>query len=61
MLHVVNNLQSRETQMLSTGVGLANISKRYALLSEQQPVFEITGDRFIAKIPLMVKGNGRRE
>jgi sensor histidine kinase YesM len=61
MLHVVNNLQSRETQMLSTGVGLANISKRYALLSERQPVFEITGDRFIAKIPLMVKGNGRRE
>ncbi|MCA1746126.1 MAG: histidine kinase [Bacteroidales bacterium] len=56
MLHVVNNLQSRETQMLSTGVGLANISKRYALLSERQPVFEITGDKFIAKIPLMLKG-----
>jgi sensor histidine kinase YesM len=61
MLHVVNNLQSRETQMLSTGVGLANISKRYALLSERQPVFEITGDRFVAKIPLILKGNGRAE
>lgn len=57
MLHVVNNLQSRETQMLSTGVGLANISKRYALLSERQPVFEITGDRFVAKIPLILKGD----
>jgi sensor histidine kinase YesM len=56
MLHVVNNLQNRETQMLSTGVGLANISKRYALLAERQPVFEISGDRFVAKIPLMVKG-----
>jgi sensor histidine kinase YesM len=56
MLHVVNNLQSRETQMLSTGVGLVNISKRYALLSERQPVFDITGDKFIAKIPLISKG-----
>ncbi len=56
MLHVENNLQSRETQMLSTGVGLANISKRYALLSERQPVFEIRGDRFVAMIPLILTG-----
>jgi sensor histidine kinase YesM len=62
MLHVVNNLQNRETQMLSTGVGLANISKRYALLSERQPVFEIRGDRFVAKIPLIMKDrSGHRE
>lgn len=62
MLHVENNLQNRETQMLSTGVGLANISKRYALLSERQPVFEIRGERFIAKIPLIMKDrSGHRE
>lgn len=52
-LNVLNNLQNRETQMVSTGVGLANISKRYALLSEEEPVFELNGSQFIAKIPLL--------
>jgi hypothetical protein len=54
-LNVMNNLQSRETQMVSTGVGLANISKRYALLSEEEPVFELNESQFIAKIPLIKK------
>ncbi len=52
-LTVINNLQNRKTQMASTGVGLVNISKRYSLLSDVQPVFEITGKQFIAKIPLL--------
>lgn len=54
-LNVVNNLQSRKTHMVSTGIGLINISKRYSLLSDRQPVFEDTGDRFIARIPLILK------
>jgi LytS/YehU family sensor histidine kinase len=54
-LNVVNNLQSRRTHMVSTGIGLVNISKRYSLLSDRQPVFEDTGDRFIARIPLILK------
>lgn len=54
-LNVVNNLQSRRTHMVSTGIGLVNISKRYSLLSERQPVFEDTGDMFIARIPLILK------
>jgi PAS domain S-box-containing protein len=54
-LNVVNNLQSRETRMNSTGIGLVNITKRYALLSEKQPEFEITENEFIARIPLISK------
>ncbi len=56
-LHVVNNLQNRDTQMNSTGIGLANITKRYALLCNIEPVFEISGNSFIAKIPLIYKQN----
>jgi PAS domain S-box-containing protein len=52
-LNVVNNLQNRETHMKSTGIGLVNITKRYALLSDRQPSFEMTNDRFIARIPLI--------
>jgi PAS domain S-box-containing protein len=54
-LHVVNNLQSRKTQMSSTGVGLVNIVKRYSLLTDVQPVFEMTDTQFFAKIPLLDK------
>ncbi len=60
-LTVVNNLQDRKTKMVSTGVGLINISKRYALLSDIQPVFEITGNQFIAKIPLLDKDFAKHE
>ena len=56
MLNIVNNLQNRETRMMSTGVGLANISKRYALLSQEQPSFEIVGEEFVARIPLIKNG-----
>jgi PAS domain S-box-containing protein len=56
-LNIVNNLQNRETHMVSTGVGLVNISKRYSLLTESEPVFELTKDEFIAKIPLIKKEN----
>ena len=60
-LTVVNNLQNRKTQMVSTGVGLVNISKRYALLTDAQPVFDITGDYFTARIPLIAKDHKRVE
>ena len=52
-LVVRNNIQIRETQIESTGVGLANIRNRYALISDKKPVFETTSKEFIAKIPLV--------
>jgi len=60
-LTVVNNLQNRKTQMTSTGVGLINISKRYSLLSDAQPVFEMGGKEFIARIPLLDHSNIKDE
>ncbi len=52
-LNIVNNLNERETTFASTGVGLENISRRYALVSDQSPEFIKTKDQFIARLPLL--------
>ncbi len=59
-LNIINNLQNRESQMNSTGVGVVNISKRYSLLTEKEPVFEMTNKEFIAKIPLISNINDKK-
>ena len=52
-LNIINNLNIRETKFASTGVGLENISRRYALVSDQKPEFNKTAGQFIAKLPLL--------
>lgn len=52
-LNIVNNLNLRETRPISTGVGLDNISRRYALISDDKPVFEKTEGHFVARLPLL--------
>ncbi len=52
-LNIVNNLNIRETKFASTGVGLENISRRYALVSDQNPEFIKTNEHFIARLPLL--------
>ncbi len=52
-LVITNNLQQRERRTESTGIGLANIHRRYALFSVEEPVFEERGDEFVAMIPLI--------
>lgn len=52
-LIVSNNLKVRETIMASTGVGLENITRRYALITDHTPVFTKTEEHFIAKLPLL--------
>lgn len=52
-LNIVNNLNERETKFVSTGVGLENINRRYALVSDQKPEFLKTSEHFIAKLPLL--------
>jgi PAS domain S-box-containing protein len=52
-LNIVNNLQERPSQIVSTGVGLKNIQNRYHLLNASQPSFEKTETHFIAKVPLI--------
>lgn len=57
MLNVTNNLQERESSMISTGVGLNNIRHRYELLELPAPEFFKTDTHFIARIPLKAKEN----
>jgi PAS domain S-box-containing protein len=52
-LNIINNLSLRETKLVSTGVGLENISRRYALVSDQRPEFLKTREHFIARLPLL--------
>jgi PAS domain S-box-containing protein len=56
-LNIINNLQERETNMASTGVGLKNIQNRYLLLNNTAPEFEKTKTQFIARIPLVCQEN----
>lgn len=52
-LNIINNLNIRETKFDSTGVGLKNISRRYALVTDQSPEFTKTENQFIARLPLL--------
>jgi len=52
-LNIINNLQKRPSQLVSTGVGLKNIMNRYQLLNLTLPAFEKTEKQFIAKIQLI--------
>lgn len=52
-LNIVNNLNLRETKLVSTGVGLQNITRRYALVTELKPEFIKTTGHFTARLPLL--------
>ena len=52
-LIVKNNLQIRNENIVSTGIGLKNIRERYFLYNKSEPMFNQTNDEFIAKIPLI--------
>jgi PAS domain S-box-containing protein len=54
-LNIVNNLNERPSQLISTGIGLKNIETRYLLLNNTKPVFERTLTQFIARVPLVIK------
>jgi len=52
-LLVKNRLQPRTTAPISTGVGLQNISSRYALLTERPVWAGETEQEFVVKVPLL--------
>jgi sensor histidine kinase YesM len=52
-LNVENNLQNKQNQIASTGVGLTNIIKRYTLITDKNPYFYKTTESFIAGLPLL--------
>jgi len=50
---VKNNLQNRQENTASTGIGLENLRQRYELLSNLKPAFVIENEHYIAKLPLI--------
>lgn len=52
-LMVDNRIQPKSTQLPSTKVGLANIEKRYALISGESLEINNDGNRFIVSLPLV--------
>jgi sensor histidine kinase YesM len=53
ILVVKNNIQPKISKGVSTGLGLKNLVKRYALISKLEPEFKIENDYYIAKLPLI--------
>jgi sensor histidine kinase YesM len=52
-LIVKNNVQLRKQAFSSTGVGLKNIFNRYKFLTSKKLSFSISGNEYIARIPLL--------
>ena len=55
--HIVveNNLQVRNNPVVSTGIGLENITNRYNLLTGKQVIILNTGTHFRVSLPLILK------
>lgn len=51
-LIIKNNIQPK-ISVTSTGLGLKNLAKRYALISKLEPTFKIQNSHYVAKIPLI--------
>lgn len=51
-LIVKNNIQPKISGV-STGLGLKNLVKRYALISNQKPSFQVVDNYYVARIPLI--------
>jgi len=52
-LVVKNNIQPKISKGVSTGLGLKNIIKRYALISDLVPEFKVVTNYYIARLPLI--------
>jgi sensor histidine kinase YesM len=48
---VRNNINKRKMLQESTGIGLQNIRKRYAIESNKEVLIEISGNYFVVKLP----------
>jgi len=49
----IKNLIQPKISGTSTGLGLKNLIKRYALISKLEPIFKVENNYYIAKIPLI--------
>lgn len=56
-LHISNNINRREQHEASTGIGLENIQKRYAYITDKKIEIVESGQNFIVSIPLVKNNN----
>lgn len=59
-LVVANNIQPRVSMGRTTGMGQKNMVRRYSIISEMTPVFQIVNDQYIARLPLLNIENDER-
>lgn len=52
-LVVKNNIQPKFSKGVSTGLGLKNLVKRYAMITDIEPEFVVKTNHYIAKLPLI--------
>jgi PAS domain S-box-containing protein len=52
-LIVRNNIQPKISAVASTGLGLKNLVKRYGLISEFTPTFQLNTEYYVARLPLI--------
>jgi two-component system, LytTR family, sensor kinase len=57
---VRNRLQPKISKGVSTGLGLKNLVKRYALISSLTPLFTIENNHYVATLPLINIENDER-
>lgn len=57
VLIVRNNIQSKISKGISTGLGLKNLEKRYTLITNIEPEFKVETNHYVAKLPLIKPKN----
>ncbi len=52
-LQVINKIKPKSTMVPSTKMGISNIKKRYALITEKEVLAETRNDHFVVTLPLL--------
>jgi two-component system, LytTR family, sensor kinase len=59
-LIVSNSIQTKISMGNSTGLGQKNMVKRYALISDKEPTFQVINNQYVVKLPLLNIENDER-
>ncbi|MBN2806317.1 MAG: PAS domain S-box protein [Prolixibacteraceae bacterium] len=59
-LIVSNSIQPKISMGNSTGLGQKNMVKRYALISDKEPTFQVINNQYVVKLPLLNVENDER-
>jgi two-component system, LytTR family, sensor kinase len=59
-LVVSNSIQPKISMGNSTGLGQKNMVKRYALISDKEPTFQVINNQYVVKLPLLNIENDER-